>query len=328
MILITGGAGYIGSQVNKFLSFKGLSTVVFDNLSTGNLSAVQWGNFFQADLKDIEQVRLVFNKYNITSVMHFAAYSYVGESVLEPEKYYYNNVVSTLNLLKVMNEFNVSKIIFSSTCATYGNAIELPITENHPQNPINPYGQSKLVIEKILSDYAIAYKLKYVILRYFNAAGADIDLSIGENHNPETHLIPLVLDVAIGKLESIKIFGDDYDTNDGTAIRDYIHVADIADAHLLALNYLESDGESDVFNLGNGDGYSVKEVIDMSIKITNENIKTIIVDRRAGDQARLIGSSLKAIKVLGWNPQFYKLEDIIKSAWNWHKSINQLESKI
>jgi UDP-glucose 4-epimerase len=328
MILITGGAGYIGSQVNKFLSFKGLSTVVFDNLSTGNLNSVKWGSFVQGDLQNIQQLRLVFNKYNITSVMHFAAYSYVGESVLEPEKYYYNNVVSTLNLLKVMNEFNVSKIIFSSTCATYGNAIELPITENHPQNPINPYGQSKLVIEKILSDYAIAYKLKYVILRYFNAAGADIDLLIGENHNPETHLIPLVFDVAIGKLESIKIFGDDYDTDDGTAIRDYIHVADIADAHVLALNYLESDGESDVFNLGNGDGYSVKEVIDMSIKITNENIKTIIVDRRAGDQARLIGSSLKAKKVLGWNPQFYKLEDIIKSAWSWHKSINQLESKI
>ena len=328
MILITGGAGYIGSQVNKFLSFKGLSTVVFDNLSTGNLNSVKWGSFVQGDLQNIQQLRLVFNKYNITSVMHFAAYSYVGESVLEPEKYYYNNVVSTLNLLKVMNEFNVSKIIFSSTCATYGNAIELPITENHPQNPINPYGQSKLVVEKILSDYAIAYKLKYVILRYFNAAGADIDLLIGENHNPETHLIPLVFDVAIGKLESIKIFGDDYDTDDGTAIRDYIHVADIADAHVLALNYLESDGESDVFNLGNGDGYSVKEVIDMSIKITNENIKTIIIDRRAGDQARLIGSSLKAKKVLGWNPQFYKLEDIIKSAWSWHKSINQLESKI
>ena len=273
MILITGGAGYIGSQVNKFLSFKGLSTVVFDNLSTGNLNSVKWGSFVQGDLQNIQQLRLVFNKYNITSVMHFAAYSYVEESVLEPEKYYYNNVVSTLNLLKVMNEFNVSKIIFSSTCATYGNAIELPITENHPQNPINPYGQSKLVIEKILSDYAIAYKLKYVILRYFNAAGADIDLLIGENHNPETHLIPLVFDVAIGKLESIKIFGDDYDTDDGTAIRDYIHVADIADAHVLALNYLESDGESDVFNLGNGDGYSVKEVIDMSIKITNENIK-------------------------------------------------------
>ena len=221
-----------------------------------------------------------------------------------------------------MKEFEVNKIIFSSTCATYGNPIELPMTENHPQNPINPYGQSKLVIEKILSDYSLAYKLKYVILRYFNAAGADMDLCIGEDHNPETHLIPLVLDVAIGKLDSIKIFGGDYDTDDGTAIRDYIHVQDIADAHVLSLSYLEAGGKSDVFNLGNGKGYSVKEVIDMSTKITNENIKTIIVDRRDGDQDRLIGSSFKAKLILGWSPKTHQLGDIIKSAWEWHKLIN------
>ena len=286
------------------------------------MSSVKWGSFIQGDLKDIEQLRLVFNKYNITSVMHFAASSYVGESVSEPEKYYYNNVVNTLNLLKVMKEFEVNKIIFSSTCATYGNPIELPMTENHPQNPINPYGQSKLVIEKILSDYSLAYKLKYVILRYFNAAGADMDLCIGEDHNPETHLIPLVLDVAIGKLDSIKIFGGDYDTDDGTAIRDYIHVQDIADAHVLSLSYLEAGGKSDVFNLGNGKGFSVKEVIDMSTKITNENIKTIIVDRRDGDQDRLIGSSFKAKLILGWSPKTHQLGDIIKSAWEWHKLIN------
>ena len=322
MILITGGAGYIGSQTNKYLSHKGFPTIVYDNLSSGNLSSVKWGSFIQGDLKDIEQLRLVFNKYNITSVMHFAASSYVGESVSQPEKYYYNNVVNTLNLLKVMKEFEVNKIIFSSTCATYGNPIELPMTENHPQNPINPYGQSKLVIEKILSDYSLAYKLKYVILRYFNAAGADMDLCIGEDHNPETHLIPLVLDVAIGKLDSIKIFGGDYDTDDGTAIRDYIHVQDIADAHVLSLSYLEDGGKSDAFNLGNGKGFSVKEVIDMSMKITNENIKTIIVDRRDGDQDRLIGSAFKAKKILGWSPKIHQLGDIIKSSWEWHKLIN------
>ena len=323
MILITGGAGYIGSQTNKHLSQNGFSTVVFDNLSFGHLSAVKWGSFVKGDLNNIEQIRLVFNEYNITSVMHFAAYTCVGESVIEPDKYYYNNVVNTLNLLKVMREFDVDKIIFSSTCATYGNPIEIPMTESHPQNSINnPYGQTKFMIEKILLDYSNAYKLKYVILRYFNVAGADIDLDIGENHNPETHLIPLILDVAIGKSDSINIFGDNYDTDDGTAVRDYIHVADIADAHVLALKYLEKGGKSDAFNLGNGNGYSVKEVIDVSKKITKKNIISTISERRLGDQDRLIGSSLKAKKVLGWSPNFCELEDIIKSAWDWHKLIH------
>ena len=243
MILITGGAGYIGSQTNKHLSQNGLSTVVFDNLSSGHLSAAKWGSFVKGDLNNIEEIRQVFDEYNITSVMHFAAYTCVGESVMEPDKYYYNNVVNTLNLLKVMREFEVDKIIFSSTCATYGNPIEIPMTESHPQNSINnPYGQTKFMIEKILLDYSNAYKLKYVILRYFNVAGADIDLDIGENHNPETHLIPLILDVAIGKSDSIEIFGDNYETDDGTAVRDYIHVADVADAHVLALKYLEKKG--------------------------------------------------------------------------------------
>ena len=322
MILITGGAGYIGSQTNKNLDLSGHSTVVFDNLCRGNLSSVKWGAFEEGDLSNIEHIRSVFNKYNITSVMHFAAYSYVEESVNDPEKYYYNNLVNTLNLLKVMREFNVNKMIFSSTCSTYGNPIEIPIMEDHPQMPINPYGMSKLMIERILLSYSSAYELKFVTLRYFNAAGADSDLSIGENHNPETHLIPLVLDVALGKSNSIKIFGNDYDTKDGTAVRDYIHVSDIADAHILALDYINRGGKSDAFNLGNGSGYSVKDIIDVSKKVTGKNIKTIEVARREGDLNCLIGSSLKAKKVLGWTPQFKELQDIIDSAWQWHKSIN------
>ena len=319
MILITGGAGYIGSQTNKHLNQKGYSTVVFDNLVYGHLSAVKWGSFMLGNLNDIEQIRLTFKKYKITSVMHFAAYAYAGESVKEPEKYYFNNVVNTLNLLKVMREFNVDKIIFSSSCATYGDPIEIPMTESHVHNPINPYGKIKLMIEKILLDYSQAYNLKYAILRYFNAAGADVSADIGEDRNPETHLIPLILDAAIGKSENIKIFGTDYDTDDGTAIRDYIHVSDIADAHILALKYIDSGGESDVFNLGNGNGYSVKEVIDMSKKVTKENITSIEKERRPGDPDRLIGSSMKAKEILGWEPKYCQLEGIIESAWKWHK---------
>jgi UDP-glucose 4-epimerase len=322
MVLITGGAGYIGSQTNKNLVFSGQSTVILDNLSRGNLSSVKWGIFEEGDLSNVEHIRSVFNKHNITSVMHFAAYSYVGESVNDPEKYYYNNLVNTLNLLKVMREFNVNKIIFSSTCSTYGKPIKIPITENHHQIPLNPYGMSKFMIERILSSYASSYQLKYVILRYFNAAGADADLTIGESHNPETHLIPLILDVALGKSDSIKIFGNDYDTKDGTAIRDYIHVSDIADAHILALEYLNKGGKSDAFNLGNGNGYSVKEVVDISKKITGKDIKIKKIGRRNGDVDCLIGSSIKASKVLGWSPKISELEDIIDSAWQWHKLVN------
>jgi len=322
MILITGGAGYIGSQTNKNLNLSGHSTVVFDNLCRGNLSSVKWGAFEEGDLSNIEHIRSVFNKYNITSVMHFAAYSYVEESVNDPEDYYYNNLVNTLNLLKVMREFNVNKMIFSSTCSTYGNPIEIPIMEDHPQMPINPYGMSKFMIERILLSYSSAYELKFVTLRYFNAAGADSDMSIGENHNPETHLIPLVLDVALGKSNSIKIFGNDYNTKDGTAVRDYIHVSDIADAHILALDYINRGGKSDAFNLGNENGYSVKDIINVSKKVTGKNIKIIEVARREGDLDCLIGSSLKAKKILGWTPKFKDLQDIIDSAWQWHKSIN------
>lgn len=321
MILIVGGAGYIGSHTNKLMTKQGYETVIYDNLIYGHREAVKWGEFILGDLNDIEQLRLVFSKYKIDAVMHFAAFAYVGESVEDPEKYYINNVSNTLNVLKVMKEFGCKYFIFSSTCATYGNPEYLPIDENHPQNPINPYGQSKLMAEKILEDYTKAYDIHYVSLRYFNAAGCDMDTEIGEDHNPETHLIPLILDAALGKREDIKVFGADYDTRDGSAIRDYIHVTDLAEAHILALRYLQNGGASDKFNLGNGDGYSVKEVIDVAKKVTGSDFKVTYTDRRPGDPAALVGSAQKAIKVLGWKPQYANLKTIIESAWKWHQKL-------
>lgn len=318
-ILVVGGAGYIGSHTNKLLNQKGYKTVIFDNLIYGHKSFVKWGEFILGDLNDIKLLRLVFEKYNIEAVLHFAAFAYVGESIDNPQKYYQNNVANTLNLLQAMREFDCKYFIFSSTCATYGNPEYLPIDENHPQNPINPYGQSKLMIERVLSDYSRAYGLKYVSLRYFNAAGADLDCEIGESHDPETHLIPLVLDAAIGKRDDIKVYGSDYDTRDGSAIRDYIHVTDLADAHLLALSYLQNGGKSDIFNLGNGDGYSVLEVIGVAKKVTGKEIKVTVVDRRAGDPAVLIGDAQKARNILKWAPKHYQLETIVKTAWEWHK---------
>ena len=319
MILITGGAGYIGSHANKLLNQKGYKTIIFDNLIYGHKEAVKWGEFVLGDLNDANLLRLVFEKYNIEAVMHFAAFAYIGESVENPEKYYVNNVSNTLNLLNVMKNFGCKYFIFSSTCATYGNPEYTPLDENHPQSPINPYGQSKLMIEKILSDYSNAYNFKYVSLRYFNAAGADVDCEIGESHDPETHLIPLILDAAIGKREDIKVFGTDYDTPDGSAIRDYIHVTDLAEAHILALEYLKNGNSSDVFNLGNGDGYSVLEVIEKAKQITKTDFKVTLVEKRVGDPAKLIGDATKAKKVLGWNPKFFGLEKILQTAWEWHK---------
>ena len=318
MILIVGGAGYIGSHANKELTKRGYKTLILDNLVYGHEASVKWGSFVLGDLGDKETLRKIFIEYKIEAVMHFAAFAYVGESVTDPAKYYQNNVVNTINLLDVMLESGVKKFIFSSTCATYGDPIEIPITETHPQAPINPYGQSKLMVEKILADYSHAYDLKYVALRYFNAAGADADAEIGEDHDPETHLIPLVLDVALGKREQINVFGSDYETKDGTAVRDYIHVTDLADAHILALEYLKKGEPSTVFNLGNGLGYSVQEVIDVAKKVTGEEIKTVYAPRREGDPAILIGGAEKAIKVLGWKPRFAKLEQIIETAWKWH----------
>ncbi len=318
-ILVVGGAGYIGSHTNKELNKKGYQTVVFDNLSYGHRESVRYGDFILGDIENIEQIRLVFKKYKIDAVMHFSAFIEVGESVTNPQKYYKNNVANTLNLLQVMLENNVKYFIFSSTAATYGNPKEIPITEEHPQEPINPYGQSKLMIEHILRDYAIAYGLRYSPLRYFNASGADIDCEIGEWHNPETHLIPLILDVAIGKKESIKIFGTDYETSDGTCIRDYIHVTDLADAHILALEYLMNGGENTAFNLGNGNGFSVKEVIETVKKVTKKGIKIVESERRVGDPPILLSSSKKAQTTLNWKPKYYELSKIIETSWEWHK---------
>ncbi len=317
-VLVCGGAGYIGSHVNKMLNLMGCETVVFDNLVYGHREAVKWGAFVEGDLKDPEAIEAVFEKYPIEAVMHFAAYAYVGESVLDPEKYYFNNVCCTLNLLRAMRKHGCGKIIFSSTCATYGEPERMPITEDMPQKPINPYGASKLMVERIFRDYSAAYGLKAVALRYFNAAGADPEGEIGEDHTPETHLIPLVLDAAAGKRPDIKVFGTDYPTRDGSCIRDYIHVEDLASAHVLALKYLEKGGETDFFNLGNEKGTSVLEVIQAVRKVTGKDFTVTLTDRRAGDPAALVGSSEKAKKVLGWAPKYADIETIVRHAWKWH----------
>ncbi|MDP3065843.1 MAG: UDP-glucose 4-epimerase GalE [Methanobacteriaceae archaeon] len=321
MILVTGGAGYIGSHVNKQLHKKGYKTVVLDNLSYGHGDFVKWGTLERVDLSDIDEIKRIFKKYPLEAVMHFAAFTYVGESVENPQKYYLNNLKNTLNLLAVMLEFEVKKMVFSSSCATYGNPVEIPITEDHPQNPINPYGRGKLMVEEVLKDYSAAYDLRYASLRYFNAAGADPGGELGENHQPETHLIPLILDAAQGRREDVKIFGTDYSTPDGTCIRDYIHVTDLADAHLKALDYLENGGKSEVFNLGNDNGFSVREVIETARRITKKNIKAVEVDRRAGDPPVLVGSSTKAREILNWKPRFDDLDEIVRTAWQWHQKI-------
>lgn len=321
MILIVGGAGYIGSHINKKLNKQGYQTVVFDNLSFGHADFIKWGNFHRGDLENIDDIREIFKKYPIEAVMHFAAFTYVGESVENPQKYYLNNLRNTLNLLQVILEENVKYFVFSSTCATYGTPQEIPIPENHPQMPINPYGKAKLMVEQILADYSQAYGLKYASLRYFNAAGADPDAEIGELHEPETHLIPLILDVAAGKRDKVQIYGTDYPTPDGTCIRDYIHVMDLADAHIKALKYLKGGGESDVFNLGNGLGFSVREVIETAKNVTGKEITVEEVERRPGDPPVLVGSSSKAREILGWNPEYPDLSLIIESAWNWHQKI-------
>ncbi|MBL7961299.1 UDP-glucose 4-epimerase GalE [bacterium] len=319
-ILVTGGAGYIGSHAVRQLKKAGYNTLVLDNLVYGHSEFVDSNELITGDLSDKHLLTKIFSEHKIAAVMHFAAYALVGESVINPSKYYSNNVVCTMNLLDAMIEHDVKKIIFSSTCATYGEPVEIPMTENHPQSPINPYGRTKLIVETILRDYDTAYELKSVCLRYFNAAGADPDGGIGEDHDPETHLIPLVLDAALGIRPTITVFGHDYPTEDGTCIRDYIHVTDLADAHILALKYLSETGKSDVFNLGNGNGFSVNNVIDTANKITGKAIPVTRGARRAGDPAVLIGSSEKASRVLGWKPKFDSLDQIISTAWNWHQS--------
>lgn len=315
-ILVIGGAGYIGSHAVKMLAQQGFNVTVYDNLSKGHKEAVTGVTFIEGDLGDKEKLAQVFEQYKTDAVMHFAAFTEVGESVREPAKYYNNNVVKVLNLLDAMVASEVKYFVFSSTAATFGEPEMPKISESHPQKPINPYGQTKLTVEKILHDYDIAYGLKSAILRYFNAAGADESGLIGEAHNPESHLIPIILQAAKGVRESIKVFGDDYPTKDGTCIRDFVHVNDLSSAHILALKRIMQLNISDNFNLGSGSGYSVKEVIESAKKITGKPIKVEYAPRRAGDPAVLVADSEKAQKVLGWKIS-YNLDKIISTAWEW-----------
>ncbi|AIE61467.1 UDP-glucose 4-epimerase GalE [Bacillus methanolicus] len=318
MILVVGGAGYIGSHLVKEL-VKKEQVIVLDNLSTGHRYLVdERAVFVQGDLGNRADLDAIFEKYPIKAVMHFAANSLVGESVIKPLKYYQNNVAGTLTLLETMLKYNVKNFIFSSTAATYGIPNVEMITEDCPTNPINPDGRSKLMVEQILADFAAAYSLNYVVLRYFNAAGAHESAEIGENHNPETHLIPIVLQHLLGQREKISVFGTDYDTPDGTCIRDYIHVTDLSRAHIFALEaLLDGKKKTAIYNLGNGLGYSVKEVIETCERVTGRKAVIEYTDRRPGDPARLVASSQKIYEELGWKAE-YSLEDIIASAWKWH----------
>jgi UDP-glucose 4-epimerase len=320
-ILVTGGAGYIGCHAVMALLNSGYEVIVLDNLVYGHrriVEAVLKTELIVGDTSDRLLLDRIFATHpDIKAVIHFAAYAYVGESVSDPAKYYRNNVVGTLTLLEAMLAANIRHFVFSSTCATYGEPLQIPIPEHHPQNPINPYGMSKLMVENILADFSHAYDFRSVCFRYFNAAGADSQARMGEDHHPETHLIPLILQTALGQIASISIFGNDYPTPDGTCIRDYIHVSDLADAHVLGLEYLLKGGETTAFNLGNGNGYSVKEVIDTAARITQKPINTVMGDRRAGDPPILVGSSDRAKNMLGWQPQYPELDQIIEHAWNW-----------
>lgn len=318
-ILVTGGAGYIGSHCVQKLIEAGHKVVILDNLSTGFEQLVLSDTFIQGDINDKALVTEALKTHQIDAVMHFAAHAYVGESVSNPQKYYDNNVTGTLNLLSAMREAGVNTIIFSSSCATFGHPEEIPIHENLPTNPINPYGFTKRVIDEVLKDFNHAYGLQYVSLKYFNAAGADPSGRLGECHEPETHLIPLVLQTASGKRDNITIFGTDYDTPDGTCIRDYIHIHDIADAHLLSLEYLNNGGESGIFNLGTETGYSVREIIEACEKVTGKKINIIEGDRREGDPAYLVASAKKIKSAMNWQPRYTNLEEIIETAWQWEQ---------
>ena len=321
-ILVTGGAGYIGSHAALALKQAGYRVIVLDNLVYGHRDIVDeilQVEFVEGDIGNRSLLMDLFHQYPIAAVMHFAAYGYVGESVQDPAKYYRNNVAGTLTLLQAMAAASVKRLVFSSTCAIYGVPHRAPITEDHPKNPINPYGRSKWMVEQMLTDFDAAYDLKSVCFRYFNAAGADLTGKLGEDHSPETHLIPLTLQVALGKRESVSILGADYPTPDGTSIRDYIHVADLAQVHVLGLKYLLEGGGSQTFNLSNGSGFSVRQVIKTAETVTGRSIKVIEKERRPGDPPILVGSGDKAWQVLGWRPQYPNLEDIIYHAWNWHQ---------
>lgn len=318
-ILVTGGAGYIGSVAVEDLRNRGESPVVLDNLVYGHRSAVDDSvPFYEGDIGDKDLVGRILSEHDVDACMHFSAYAYVGESVENPQKYFENNVSQSLRFLDVLIERNIKKFVFSSTCATYGEPQYTPIDEKHPQSPTNPYGWSKFMIERILESYDLAYGLRFVALRYFNACGAS--KNCGEHHDPETHLIPLVLFAAQGKIPHVSICGDDYPTPDGTAIRDYIHVSDLSQAHLLALDHLRAGKMSEFINLGNGSGYSVSDVIETARRVTGREINTVIAPRRPGDPSRLVANAAKARDTLGWNPQHAELENIIESAWVWHQT--------
>lgn len=320
MILVTGGAGYIGSHTVKLLTERGYQTITFDNMELGHPEAVVAGIIVKGDLADREKLDKTFREFPIDAVMHFAAYASVGDSVANPDKYFRNNIGNGLNLLDAMRKHGVKKFIFSSSAATYGEPKHIPIEEDHPQNPANPYGESKLMFEKILKWYDVAYGIKSISLRYFNAAGADPDGKIGEDHNPEEHLIPIVLEVALGKRDKVRVFGTDWDTPDRTCIRDYIHVTDLADAHILALRALEEGAQTTAYNLGNGNGHSVMQVIRTAEEVTGRKITWEPAPRRPGDPARLVASSDRIKKELGWKPKYPELSAIIETAWRWHSS--------
>ncbi len=317
-VLVTGGAGYIGSHTVAALQERGEEIVVLDNLQQGHKAAVIAGKLYVGDLRDEAVLDAVFQENKIDAVIHFAANSLVGESMKVPGKYYHNNVYGTLCLLEKMNQYDVKKIVFSSTAATYGEPDRVPIDEYDRTLPTNAYGETKLAMEKMMHWFDVAHDVKYISLRYFNAAGAHVSGKIGEDHRPETHLVPIVLEAALGKRPHISVFGDDYPTEDGTCIRDYIHVSDLADAHVLAVDRLRSGAASAVYNLGNGQGFSVKQVIEVAREVTGKTINAVQEARRAGDPAVLVASSDRARQELGWNPTRSKLEDIIASSWSWH----------
>ncbi|WP_028609367.1 UDP-glucose 4-epimerase GalE [Paenibacillus harenae] len=319
-VLVTGGAGYIGSHTVAALLERGEEIVVVDNLQQGHKKALLGGKLYEGDLRDASFMDTVFQENKIDAVIHFAANSLVGESMKDPGKYYHNNVFGTLCLLEKMNEHNVRKIVFSSTAATYGEPENVPIDEYDRTLPTNAYGETKLAMEKMMKWFDIAHGIKFVSLRYFNAAGAHESGRIGEDHNPETHLIPIVLQAALGQRPHISVFGEDYETPDGTCIRDYIHVSDLADAHVLAVDRLRTGADSSIYNLGNGTGFSVKQVIDIARAVTGREIPAVMEARRPGDPAVLVASSDRARRELGWKPKRDKLEDIVKSAWSWHEA--------
>jgi UDP-arabinose 4-epimerase len=325
-ILVTGGAGYIGSQTCKTLSKAGFLPITYDNLSTGHAYAVKWGPLIEAELSNKEKLSQTIEKFKPKAVLHFAASALVPESVKDPGKYYRNNLVSSITLLEVMRDHGISNLIFSSTCATYGEVKSIPIKENHPQIPINPYGRSKLMVEQMIADFENAHDFRSVILRYFNVAGADLDGEIGENHDPETHLIPSIIQAGLGIKEEIVVYGTDFPSEDGSAIRDYVHVQDLANAHVLALNYLLTHQKSAQINLGTGTGHSVLEIIEAVQKYSKHPLPVRITQKRKGEPPILAADNALAKKLLGWTPRLSTVPTLIESAWNWHQNLLKIQT--